>query len=381
MDNNEQVVNNRLKEGTAQALKKYPYQGDIKRVKTAARAFINSIQTLIDTNNIMDHQTKIRKARVRYSEAGEAGIANDITELYNRMKEAGGPGKEITRAAIAAQEDFAKKYHEYMGRSLILSYVRTDGTVYFLNEYLVQKLYTTTTGVDSGGGRGKITAAAMERFARNNSKYMKYNQNLAKELQKKLNESVNRRKIVFTTAVARRAKPAIEKHEKGVKNSFYWREGSLPYPKNMRYSKDIPDVGRIAEGYMRLIMEDDPMSDESLEYLLSKLNSLIQKDSKPAAVEEDIMIDMKTGQIKLNTGNIGVAVKSGEFSTPMMGQYIRLAYNFLAIPDEIPFEDIKKNIEKLIDFSKVSHDIIADFKKQVTEEVKKELSKTMKAKT
>lgn len=74
-----------------------------------------------------------------------------------------------------------------------------------------------------------------------------------------------------------------------------------------------------------------------------------KKDSVAAAVKGDVVFNQD--------GSIQFAVKSGNFSTSMIGQYINLAINIHHI-QEISLEDFQKGLPKLIKLSKVADQII-----------------------
>ena len=318
---NESVVESTLKEVTADTIHKVEH-GNYAQLRQAAQDFIDRVTDI---------------ALINQHILSQSGIKTMLTDIYSNMRNVEGYAAQ----ALALQHAFEERLNQFMGRTIYLTYVNPDGTIYFYDDAHIGELYRQAT---TNRGRGNISASKMFDAM-----------DLEAALKTRMIASMNQRKEVYIEALRRwssNAKEATKEYDPSAK-TFYWRLNDSRHITG--WTAPISNRGPIAEGYAgAVINEDGSVTNANLEWSLKALyENHIQKDSIGGAVKGDIVWD--------ENGNIQFAVKSGSFSTARFGQYLRLAYNILQIHELTPAE-FEEKLPKLVRFSKATTAIIEDAK-------------------
>ena len=139
----------------------------------------------------------------------------------------------------------------------------------------------------------------------------------------------------------------IKDYDPSVK-TFYWRIN----PPYLGWTSKIDTQGIIAEGYAEAVINNrNDVVNSALESSLKALwEKYIQKDSIPAAIKGDVILDGT---------NVQFAIKQGSFSTAKIGQYINLAFNITQLNDDIIVQDFYLALPKLLSLSNTANKIVS----------------------
>lgn len=293
--NNKQVISQALKETADQAVQESDNK-DFVIFQTAAQVFLNQIEKLSSEYNARINQKNIKEK---------------IEELYGLMRQ----NTNYTREILQCQHTFENALDTFLGRTIKLAFVVPDGNIRFYGEAKIGELYSKAA---KQWGRGNITKGKVLKMEEDE---------LEADIKEDIQESMKNKWEVYREALARYNKNREEghMHYSPSKNTFYW--WAIYHKKLMDpgWTDPISNRGPIAEGYAGAVINQDPEIDNNdIEMSLYKLwVNHIQKDSIGAAIKGDIVLD--------SNGNIQFAVKSGNFSTARVQQYIALAYNILQL--------------------------------------------------
>jgi hypothetical protein len=128
------------------------------------------------------------------------------------------------------------------------------------------------------------------------------------------------------------------KEDSKFSNTFYWWQLN---PKNLGWiawtSKKYTNRGKIVEGYIRALFQENPFPEADQEKRVATLAQYVKEsDNIGASFTQDL-------SIKMNQSKIDLAVKSGPFfSTASFRQYLRIAIAIIGVENE---SDIKKIFE------------------------------------
>ena len=300
------------------------HQGDYNELKQASLMFLDEVGKLSKKNhNIMSKDT----------------IRQQIDAIYKDMRQA----ERNTQQALKLQHIFEQQLNEFMGRTIYLTYVNSQGGMYIYDDANIGKLYSTATG---NKGRGNIAASKMFDAL-----------DVQQDLKQKILKSIENRKQVYQVAIRRWERNYQQdfdptKTESGKaynpsKNTFYWRLHDYHIT---GWTDPITNRGWIAEGYAgAVINQDEFVNSKFIESSLQALWKNMKQDSIGGAIKGDVVLK--------NDGSIQFAIKSGSFSTAKFGQYVRLAYNISQINLLTPtqFETV---LPKLVNFGKITDKII-----------------------
>ena len=275
-------------------------------LKLASEKFLKEIQTasyLSSTDDLITQMTTMQgKVSVFYS---------NMRNVYD---------SDYTRKVLKLQHEYENALNKFFEREIYLTYVDENGNIIAYGDEAIGKVYEKAT---RNAGRGNLNKKALEDVTNFNSEMDEINRKLAK--------SAEARRNVYLTAIYRWE---FYEHngEKEVKTAnypnenyfhrYYWQKTNNSYGE----SKRISSRGVIAEAYADAVINENKSLLGNLEGdsgALSALNNLIEKDNIPASLKGDIVLD--------SNNKIQFAVKEGNFSTAMIGQYINIAYNITKI--------------------------------------------------
>lgn len=335
---NEQNVKKVLEEISATTL--YEQQKDfLKEIKKIAQNFLDNY------NLAYQNWQKIRTC-INSTETLREKINN--TYLYMREDE------EITRTMLQITHTFQKELNDLFNRIVYLTYVdKQTGQILFYDEAQIGKIYEQATKNKGRGNISQNTILAMEQAQ------------LEDKLKNALKKSIENKKQVYGKALERYNENDTEEHMNydPSKNTFWWRIDRYPW---INPTKPFSNRGWIAEGYAMAVLEDAPnFNNTNLEWSLSSLwHDYMNINSKPAAIQQDLVF-----------GNIEFAIKSGNFSTPMVGQFIKLASGIIFLEEDFSSIDyFKKIVSKIINLKDVSQKTV----KRAEEKLIKEIQKNIK---
>lgn len=334
MDNN-QTIQGVLAEITAESLKEYE-QPALKDIKTVANRFLRKYDEAYKKWEI--YQGEVTK----YS-----FLKTKIQKTYAYMKQS----TDFTRQILTAMHNFETDLNNLFHRTTYLTYVEKNGNFRFYGTAQVGQMYKEI--VTKGEGGGKISQGNILKVEETQ---------LEDKLKNALKQSIANKKEVYRIALERYEKNEDPEymHYNPSEKTFWWRTETYPFINWT--SKSIGKRGWIAQGYVEAVMKEDPeINNSNIESSLARLWNYIVLDSKPSAIQQDLVF-----------GRVEFAVKSGNFSTPKVAQYIKLAKGITYLENEIIdlnyFKEIvkniiyKKNIDKKI-IQSAENQAIKEFKK------------------
>ena len=334
---NEQNVKKVLEENSAMVLHEQQ-KNFLEEIKTIAQNFL-------DNYNLAYQKWQKTKSCINSTET----LREKINHTYSYMRE----DEEITRTMLQIIHTFQKELNALFNRVVYLTYVdKETGQIFFYDEAQIGKIYEQATKNKGRGNVSQNTILTMEQAQ------------LEDKLKKALKKSIENKKQVYEEALKRYNKNNTEEHMNydPSKNTFWWRKDRWP---QINYTKPFSNRGWIAEGYAMAVLEDTSnFNNTNLEWSLSSLwYDYMNINSKPAAIQQDLVF-----------GNIEFAIKSGNFSTPMVGQFIKLASGIIFL--EKDFSDInyfKKIVAKIINLKDVSQKTVKKAEEKLIKEIQKNI--------
>lgn len=278
--------------------------------------------------NIQNYSTLFETSKKRIA---TQSIKQNLSTFYGLMKQ----DSELTQKIILEAHEFEGAVNKFLNRIMYLSYVKDDGEILFLDETHTGELYQKAI---ANVGRGNISKTEI----------MDIN-DLAEELNEKIQKSVARNKPVYMSALQRWSKSNF-----GYQKHFYYKIDG-----NWKASRRVRTKGRIAEAYVQLVVDDE--KSKTIEYGLQLLDNRIEIDNIPAVVKGDVVYDM--------SGNVHFAVKEGSFSTAKIGPYYFLALNIMDIKTPPTVEQFQQALPKLVRISAIADKIIAEMNKEVEKSI------------
>ena len=305
----------------------------LEQLHYAAKVFLKEVDTCIHIQNQFSIYKTTGKLKVSF------------TKLYNKMK----TDEKVTQRLVSAMQNFQIAKNRFNNVTMVLAYIDIDENKIVLstqeNMATFLKKYAT---VSSKGGRGNVTIGKNRQEELNNglNEYWKHLENLLNQNSKKyygiLEQTLRRwhNKEMFYK----------KKEPKKYNNTFYWRP-YLPHFTYIHWSRSYGSRGPIGEGYMAALMQE-AFHQGSLEDNISILNDYTDKtDNIGASKMQDIVFNFNNNRMN----NIQIAVKSGQFSTPRIGQYIQQAIEIILIEklgqnnfltDKVNFKKMTKDMTK-----------------------------------
>ena len=335
MDSNEQTIAQILTEITTENLKEHE-EPTLEEIQDVARRFLDRYNRSCNKWKIYQGEMTRRKIPLK----------TKIQKTYAYMKQSEG----FTRQILKSVNQFERELNALFHRTVFLAYVEETGDFRFYDEVQVGQMYRKIA--TKAEGRGNISGSQVLKFQE---------AQIEDKLKDALRRSIENKREVY--------KEALERYEESgsmhykVERTFWWRTSKWPY---IHWTdKQIPTAGWIAEGYAEAVMNEDPLIDQSdIEFSLQRLwKDYINLNSKPAAIQQDLVF-----------GRVEFAVKSGDFSTPRIAQYVKLAQGIMYLKNEILNLDYFKAIsEKLVYKRNISERTIQSAEKKVIKEFEKKL--------
>lgn len=317
MENNQQIIEQEVLQETSKAIEQVD-AGDFNALQNAAKNFLKQINILFNA---------------RQKILSKATIQDKITALYAEMKK----DTEYTRLILEYQHIFEISLNQFLERTIYLTYVNKDGSLISLDDFAIGQLYKKAT---RGNGRGNLSGVRILEM-----------KTIENEIQKEINKSAKSKNEVYITAIERynKNKSELYMNYNISKNTFYWWAESKKVLGG--WTSPLANKGWIAEGYAdAVINEDDEISNSSIETSLHDLwEKHIQVNNTSGVVKGDIVM---TGQ-----NNLQFAIKSGNFSTAKVGQYINLANNILQLK-RLTVQEFNQYANSLIKINKTSNNIL-----------------------
>ena len=342
---NESVIQTAIQDATAPKLVEVT-EGDYQALKQAAQAFLDRINEI---------------SELGFSISRYNTLADQISNFYTFMRQS----TAFTREALNLQHIFELQLNQFLGRTIYLTYVNRDGSLYFYDDAHTGELYAKAT---RNKGRGNIGKSKM--FD---------SQDLEKELQARMNQSAAQRQAVYGEAIKRWEKNKNEDimHYDPSYHTFYWRLKGTHYIQG--WTDPIATRGVIAEGYARAVINE--ASDVGNDNIESSLKALwfkyIYTNSVAGALIGDVVFSNQ--EMVDQYGNLQFAIKSGSFSTANFGQFLRLASNIVQVPN-LTLQEFKDNFRTLINIGKATDAFIESAKinaeKRGAEQIQKQASNT-----
>lgn len=337
MFSNEQTVKEVLEEISAQKIYEQQ-QVSLNEIQAVANKFLEEY-------NEAYRKWQSLSSRINNTQS----LRNKINQTYLYMRQ----DENITRKMLEMVHTFETDLNNLFHRTIYLTYVdKQTGQLMFYDEIQTGKIYQQAT---KNRGRGNISQ----------SKIIEMEQSqLEDKLKKALKQSIENKKGVYQQALSRYDKNASENHMNydPSKNTFWWRQQNN-WPK-INHTDPFANRGWIAEGYATAVLQDDTnFNNTNQEESLSMLWQYMNINSKPAAVEQDLVF-----------GNIEFAIKSGNFSTPMVGQFINLATAITFMKkDFFDLNYFRKIASKVVNKRNLTEKTIAKAERQAIKEIEKEL--------
>lgn len=300
--------------------------------------------------------TKIIGDYEKYKAAFESDLITPDEKaklLYQEMK-----GDQIlTQKLTVIQFELEAALNKFLNRDIYLTWVNTKtGKVIFKNEntLLNEVNEDFIKKIKAGEGRGKVSAEDISKNPIGEA---------IKNIQKQIDDSVEKWKPVYTTAIQRfdemvgvlngtknqrkknrdrrkvlktkidnkkATKEEKEEYEKLKEISYFYYNERKDKGEENNHSKVLSNYGgrgRIAEAYIDIVMApksgDNKVS--TLPSMLRHLNEHINVDRVSAIVKGDVVLK--------SNSSIQFAVKTGNFQMASFGQYYKFANNIKRIWD------------------------------------------------
>lgn len=275
----------------------------------------------------------------------------EIMRLWSIYRDA-----TTARELALSQQRFSFALDQYLGRTIVLTYVAPDGQIYMYTEEGEAEILSK---VGKNVGRANFNASAWLGGKRGHvpQQYQKLMDGEV-DLIQKIHRSTSQRQEIYAEGIRRYDfNQSSKSHSSPQEKRRYYYKFNPPYH---QFPPTGFSRGEVAEAYVNAVMKEDEniKSDEmetSLQTLYEKYIAS-HKDNIPAIVKGDVVVNEENGKISL-------AVKGQSASTAKIGQYIVAAHEIsrMSMP---PAEGVQKWLESLPD--------IAIYAKKVEEEAQKQ---------
>lgn len=273
-----------------------------------------------------------------------------------------------SRTLMTKAHHFEKKVNEFIGRSVHLAYVTEEGQLLIADEANIGKLYMQGT---KNMGRLNISQSKAKKFLKNAQ------EDALTDLRDQLKIVSSHKANIYKIALQRWANSTpsdtlmLDGDKWHDKNVLWWNYSTAKHSYFTKMGKYYKTKGLIAEGYVSAVVEQDNLvNNRDIEASIARLVlAHIDPNSTPALQKGDIVLK--------GDGQVQLAVKSGSFSSAMLGQYIRLAINIQTIPP-LSAKDFQTNLENgtLLNASDLYKKILTAADETITEMLKKEINLT-----
>ena len=307
---NQQTVKKSIKEAVTSPATMEVMKGNRDQLKEAAAYFIEKVNQNYEM--AIQHEGLLEDS---------SSFTNGRQILYDYMRQSTNFTREITEL----QHYFEAQLDNFLGRVIYFTWVdQNSGNILYLDQVETKEVYKKAT---KDVGSGALTGGNVRSTIRshtvngNNIDITTINTStqskMEAELKRKLRQSQIKRQYVYLTAISRFKDPRNG-------DRFWWKPSGQ---RHRGWSRKFNGTGRIAEGYVNAVVNEDPNVQASsegnaLEVSLKFLHDLIEIESIPGIVKGDIVMD--------SNGNIQFAVKTGQgFNAAKFGPAYILATEIL----------------------------------------------------
>lgn len=304
-------------------------------LKFAANTFLQAINF---QSSIAQHQNLVKQMEA----------VKDLSKaLYSNMKS----NSIYAQNIMLAQHAFEQVLNRFLNRQIHLTYVGADGLISVYDEVATTEIWRRATG-----NEGRVSVSAKNILSIDVGEQVR-------EINEQLKASAASKQGVYLKALER-WEESKESSAANEYKTFWWKPNVSAFGRTNK----IDTKGVIAEGYAEAVINNrNDIINSSLENSLKNLwEKYIGKDSVPASIKGDVILEGT---------NVQFAIKSGDFSSAKVGQYINLAFNITQLSDAILRQDFEASLPKLINLSKISQQIIKAINLKAEEAVTESLSK------
>lgn len=293
---------------------------------------------LTQTNEILENQKIALNNIVRLVKKG-THYTVAIKEIYDIMQK----DERVTNLLTMEQEKFQSAINKFNNTVMGLIYMNTDtGEIIARSEIEMQEIYekyvTNKVSSTNISPRGRGTINVYENFEQ--IRTLEGRNKYWEQLEKVLNQRSSYYQYILDTALGRWEYQNMKyKEDSKFFNTFYWWQLN---PKNLGWiawtSKKYNNRGKIVEGYIRALFQENPFPEADQEKRVATLAQYVnESDNIGASFTQDL-------SIKMNQSKIDLAVKSGPFfSTAGFRQYLRIAIAIIGVENESDIKKIFKN--------------------------------------
>lgn len=273
----------------------------------------------------------------------------ETVQLYNKMRYR---SRNIIVQLTKKMERFQSAITKFQNNTLGLLYMnQKTGKIIVQSDLQMQKFFATY--VTKNKGRGNIQMSQtrqkiLQGLGENDPIKQKF-----KELEERLNRQSRLHYSILQMAFLRQSRQdMVYKKDPQYKNSFHYRMSRT----KIGWSRPTKGHGFINQAYLRGLIYS-LFQGGSLERGLKILaQQLGQTNNKGAALGQDIQIDVN------NIGHVHFAVKTNQFSTGMIRQFIILAFVIVGLSTETTVQQFINLIEnRQINFENIAEKFINDF--------------------
>ena len=310
MANNEQVVENVIKQQTIQGISQFQ-QNQFNQLKNAAERYVNKVEQL--KNNLRNLERIDKQYRNTIS-----GTIRNISDIMSH-------NDNLTKIIFEETNIFKEYLNNFLNRQIPLTYISQDGSILALSSYTERQLYSNNLTHNSAG-RGRLS---------NFDEALNSVKIVQSEVQKIINERIAGYKIVFTEAIRRSSKNEKQMDYSPSARTYYWRLHDYHIT---GWSKQM-QINEIAQQYADVVL--NRTENFGIQEGLKQMSDSFKGHNWTRAIAK--------GDVDLNIEGqkISLAIKFGnQFQTEGFRQYCVFAYNILSINYASP-KDIQKNIVSL----------------------------------
>lgn len=274
----------------------------------------------------------------------------ETTQLYNNMRYR---SRDIIVRLTRKMESFQSAITKFQNNTLGLLYMnQKTGKIIVQSDLQMQKFFATY--VTRNKGRGNVSMSQnrqkiLQGLGEGDPIRQKF-----KQLEERLNKQSALHYSILQEAFSRQSRQDMvyKIRDPQYKNSFHYRMSRT----KIGWSKATGGHGFINQAYLRGLIYS-LFQGGSLERNLTILAQQLEETSgKGAALGQDIQIDLD------GIGHVHFAVKTNQFSTGMIRQFIILAFVIVGLSTETTAQQFINLIEnKQINYENIAEKFINDF--------------------
>ena len=289
---------------------------NFEQLKQAARQFITFVLRRVEK------QEQIKSILEKET------ISESLVSVWNWMRE----DDKNTQQLVNLEHDFAKRIDSFLGRTILLTYVTSDGEILFADQEQIKNFYNNFVKIDNKNYRGKVLLNKEDQI----KNYFQ------KSINQKIKQQIEKKQITYQIVLKRYErklpKKELPKNQKKMQNKiwYYTKQGSQGFQWGR---KKIPSRGWIAEGYMEMIIKEDPDIPSNIDFGINLFYQRYLRNRQKNNIAGIIKGDVTDP----NNLKIQYAVKSQTmFGTQSINASLAVAYNILQEPELTPKQLEKK---------------------------------------